>query len=907
MNLTEIEFAVKALVLKSYDQDTFFFDLINIYNVPKTTVAKLRSGDTNAAKIFGDVLWKKHIYFRPASLRDDVAVVADQISVDPLIIKHKVRFIFVTNGKNVHVRDLKLNETCNVEFEKFDEKSDFMGPFAGFERHKIVSEHEADINAVKRLAKLYDALLIANPTWVNGNRSHELNLFMTRIVFCFFAEDTGIFPEPQMFTNFIQARTTDDGSDIADVLDRLFKTMNLEGGEGKSHLSTQEKKFPYVNGSLFEEAVEIPKFNRLARRLFIECGQDLDWKTINPDIFGSMIQTVAHSDTRSELGMHYTSIPNIMKVLNPLFLDELHEQFEKDNNDVLKLEDLLERLSKIRVFDPACGSGNFLIIAYKNLREIEIKIFQEILRISAKKPLKVTNISLNNFFGIDIVDFACETARLSLWIAQYQMDFMFNETFGGSQKHLPLGKISTIHRENSLRVNWEKICPKSLELETYICGNPPFIGSSMQNYEQKEDIKKLFSKFTKAYKNIDYIGCFFLKSALYSNNKTKIAFVSTNSICQGEQVSLLWPIIFDNKIDIFFSYLSFKWKNNAQANAGVTCVIIGICKSDSRYTPKIYDGLHFKIVKSISPYLIPGNNIIVSRRINSYSNFPLMIRGNMASDGGNLILSLDDKNSILKENDKFSSLIRRYYSAEDFLNGHERYCLWIDDKNLKLCDSSIILKKRINNVKKMRLESSASTTRDWSKYPHKFRQINQKNEPFLAIAGVSSERRKYLQIGLLGSYDIPSTQLYIVYSPPDYLLSLLSSRIHKIWTETIGGKLKTDIRYSNTLVYNTFPVPDLSNDQKKVLGDNSRSILKARAKHPGKTIAWLYNPETMPENLLQAHQGNDEYIETCIYGKKFKDDTQRLERLFEMYAAMKEKIDKPLFAVQPMKTVKAIK
>jgi len=509
MNPTEIEFAIKALVAEPYDPATFAFDLIAIYNAPKVTVSKLKSGQTNGATAPGDVLWKKHLFFRAAAPAGDVASIADTLAVDPLTAKYKPRFILVTNGDQVHIRDLTLDETCNTEFARLDESSDFLLPLAGFERRSAVTETPADVKAAKRLAKLYDAILTANPIWSDGNHTHELNLFMTRILFCFYAEDTGIFDTPQLLTNTVAQHTKEDGSDVAPLLDRLFRVMNLKGDERPATISAVDARFPYVNGSLFEATLTIPTFNRTARRLFLECGE-LDWRTINPDIFGSMIQTIALPGARGELGMHYTSVPNIMKVLQPLFLDEFNDAYEKAEDSVPRLGALLARLATIRVFDPACGCGNFLIVAYKELRQLEMRVLGRIGELTPNNPLRLSGISLHNFFGIDIVDFACETAKLSLWIAEYQMNSAFKELFGTSRPPLPLGKIATIHCGNALHLDWLAVCPKDDSAETYLCSNPPYAGYQSQTKEQKEDLRHALGRYTTQFKSMDYISGWFI-------------------------------------------------------------------------------------------------------------------------------------------------------------------------------------------------------------------------------------------------------------------------------------------------------------------------------------------------------------------------------------------------------------
>ena len=902
MNQTEIEFAVKALVSKPYDPATFPFDLIGIYNSPKVTVTKLKSGQTNAAAAEGDVLWKKHLFFRPVRDGEDVAAAADTLALDPLTAKHKPRFIFTTNGVQVHIRDLKLDDTCNTDFDHLDEKSDFLLPLAGFERRAVVEEHPADIKAAKRLKKLYDAILAANPTWSAGHHTHELNLFMTRVLFCFYAEDTGIFDTPQMFTAKVTQHTKEDGSDVAIFLDRLFRIMNVEDSKRPKTTPAVEQKFPYVNGSLFETTLEIPVFNRTSRRLLLECGE-LDWTTINPDIFGSMIQTITEPGARSDVGMHYTSMPNIMKLLDPLFLDNLNKEYEKSKDNVRALNALLMRLAGIRVFDPACGSGNFLIIAYKALRRLEMRILNRIGELSTSNPLMLPSVSIHNFFGIDIVDFACETAKLSLWIAEYQMNSEFKERFGAARPPLPLGKITTICNGNSLRLNWFDVCSKEDDTETYICGNPPYQGSVSQTPDQKTDISAIFAPILRAYKDVDYVSCWFVKMADYiaSSAKTSGALVATNSICQGEHVAFLWPYIFDLKLRISFACTPFKWTNRAAHNAGVTCVIVGL-SMDPSVERRLYTNGYHTTVSNINAYLVPTErNLIVSKRTRPISNLPTLVHGSIPSDGGHLILSSSEAREILNRYPEAKHLIRRFFGTREFLYSIDRYALWITDEDAAFALSIPPIAQRIKRTQRVRM-SGGSQARAASDKPHRFAYISHRDAGALVIPEVSSERRNYLQIGHSTPSEITSNKIYAVYNPPRHLLALLSSRLHYIWAATVGGRMEMRLQYSAGLVYNTFPVPSLSDEQKRILSDHSRAIVRARA--PGKTLAWLYNPETMPTDLLEAHKENDAYIEECVYGRKFKDDTQRLEHLFALYATMNAREDSPLLMEQTTRSKK---
>ena len=884
MNPTEIEFALRDLVSKPFDAETFTYDLFAIFNASKVTVSRLKSGTTNKATQPGDVLWQKQFFFRHAQPGDDVGAVGDALMADPLISRHKPRFILVTNGQQVHIRDLKFEETVNIEFERLDEQSYFLLPLAGYERRAIVEEHPADIKAAKKLKKLYDAILAANPTWSSGHHSHELNLLMTRLLFCFYAEDTGIFETPQIFTNSLTQHTVEDGSDVATLLDSFFRVMNVEAKKRPANAPAIEAKFPYVNGSLFENTVEIPTFSRTARRQMLECG-DLDWTTINPDIFGSMIQTIAQDGTRSDLGMHYTSAPNIMKVLQPLFLDDLMDAYEKAKDSPPKLEALLGRIGKIRIFDPACGSGNFLIVAYKRLRELEIQILLRIREVSPKSPLLLSGISVGQFYGIDLVDFACETAKLSLWIAEHQMNMVFRNFFGQTRPTLPLPRITTVHQGNALRMDWLQVCPYEPNAETYVCGNPPYQGSIAQTDSQKSDIASIFDTLLKAYKDVDYVACWFVKATNYINatETTSSAFVATNSICQGEQVAFLWPYVFSRNIDIAFAHTTFKWQNSAAHNAVVFCIIVGLSMTSAK-PKRLFTDTHEVSTQKINAYLVPSKqNVIVKKTPASISGLPQMVKGNLPNDGGNLILSPLERKTILASNPEGARFIRRFYSSKDFIYNLERYVLWIPDNEVDTARRIPTFDLRFNLTGKAR-KAGGSQARSSAATPHRFAYVSYRDAPALIVPEITIGRRQYHQIGLLEANAIANNKLYLVYDPPAYLLAILSSRLHYLWSSTVGAHYGPSLSYSVNLIYNTFPVPTLSHEQKRLLGEHSKAILKTRARYPGKTIADLYNPETMPPDLAQTHYENDVYLEQYVYGRTFADDTHRLEHLFTIYA-----------------------
>ncbi len=682
MNVSEIEMQLGELGGSDFDPVEFPFQFIECLDPPKATVTKLRQGTMNKSKAEGEVLWSKKLYFRIAD-DGDTAGTLDAMAADALVAKHAPRFLLTTDGREFSVLDTKLDETRHGAFTNLNDDFDFFLPLAGIERYEAVAENKADVKAAGRLARFYDAILAANPDWTEPEHTHALNQFMARVLFCMFAEDTGII-ERNLFTRSLTDYINIGGTDVAPLLRAVFDMMDTAPDARTNDTPDYIKRFPYVNGGLFEGKTEVPTFSKLARRILLESARQ-DWKEINPDIFGSMIQAVVEPGMRGDLGMHYTSVPNIMKVLQPLFLMDLEEEFAtayEHREAKARLKALLTRLSNIRIFDPACGSGNFLIIAYRELRKLEMRILRRLYKLTGHMAGVWSHIQLNNFYGIEYADFATETAKLSLWIAEYQMNELFKDEFGTAPPALPLKDGGNIVHANALRVDWQEVCKPEDRAETYIVGNPPYLGSSMQTKEQKNDICSVFSTLTKNYKNLDYVSAWMLKGAQYCNQqKSECAFVTTNSICQGDHVGLLWPLIYELDMEISFAHRSFKWANNAAKKAAVICIVVGIRRKNS--SPKlIFDGAISRRVRNIGPYLLETDNTVVLKESSSISALPIMLKGNQPSDGGWLILNASEKHDLMASNPEAQNYLRRYYGSQEIFKGIERWCLWIEDANL---------------------------------------------------------------------------------------------------------------------------------------------------------------------------------------------------------------------------------
>lgn len=886
MNIAQIEESLRELVGKPFDASSFIFEVLAIYDAPKATITKLRQSQGKDLLGAVSVVWKRKLWFRSCAKGECVKALDAMAQDQALLKKEAPRILWVTDGTDVRAKDLKADQVLDIEFSKLNDAFDFFLPLAGIERYEGVAENPADIKATGRLAKLYDAILESNPTWTQKEHTHALNLFMTRMLFCFFAEDTSIF-EKGLFTQTVLTVSREDGSDLHTVLGTLFDAMNRKDSE-RSDVPEWARRFPYVNGGLFKDQTTLPSFSRRARRLFKDCGE-LAWSSINPDIFGSMIQAIVEPGKRADMGMHYTSVPNIMKVLHPLFLLSLEEEFENARDSEAKLNKLLKRIHNIRVFDPACGSGNFLIIAYRELRKLENRIFVRLHQIG-QRQLPMTGVQLNQFYGVELADFAAETAKLSLWIAEYQLNEQFKSEFGSAPPALPLRESGTIVHGNALRMDWVKICPYQEGVETYIVGNPPYLGSSNQDAAQKADMDAIFAHITDTYKNLDYVAGWYIKAADYGRVvPSQAAFVATNSICQGEQVEMLWTLVYQRGAEIGFAHQSFKWRNNAAQVAGVTCVIVGI-RQRSNAKKVLYSGDLARTVKNIGPYLLEMDDIIVSKESNPINGLPKMDWGNKPTDDGQLILTPEEKDELIEAQPLATKLLRRYYGSQEFIKGVERWCLWISDDERSFAESIPPIKKRIDAVASFRIKSPAESTREYAKYPHRFRQIQDFGSDAVLVPIHFSEDRPYFTIGFCeGETSVVSNACYAIYNAEPYVLALLSSTLHAVWVSTVCGQLETRIRYSNTMGYHTFPVPNLSEEQKQELEQHAWNIVSAREAHPGKTIAWLYDPETMPANILKAHKDLDESLERIYIGRSFKNDTERLEYLFKQYTLMKRR------------------
>ncbi|CAK0082940.1 N-6 DNA Methylase family protein [Burkholderia pseudomallei] len=910
MNAVEIEQAITDLAEQSFDGENFPYSFLEAFGNKATTIQRLRSGATNKSDL-GGVLQTNNIHIATCD-SGQVAKTLKALKDSAATTRAKAKFILATDGADFEAEDLASGETVACAFKDFPDHFGFFLPLAGITTVRQISENAFDIRATSRLNRLYVELLKDNPEWGKAERRHDMNHFMARLIFCFFAEDTDIFIGKGKFTETVAQMSAKDSSNTHDVIGTLFLAMNTKRDErAAAKIPRWADDFPYVNGGLFSGSMDVPKFSKIARSYLLHVG-GLDWTKINPDIFGSMIQAVAEDEERGELGMHYTSVPNILKVLNPLFLDDLRARLEEAGDNPRTLLNLRKRMSKIRVFDPACGSGNFLVIAYKEMRAIEVEINKR-----RGESDRTSEIPLTNFRGIELRDFPAEIARLALVIAEYQCDVLYRGQKLALAEFLPLRTENWITCGNALRLDWLSICPPTgtgvnfqaddlfctpldqaqIDFEneggeTYICGNPPYLGSKWQSKEHKADLASIFDGRVKNWKSLDYVAGWFLKAADYGvHTSTVVAFVATNSICQGQQVSILWPEIFSTGHEIAFAYSSFKWANLASHNAGVTVVIVGLANhvGRSRRLFSVPDGdeVVVKEVENINGYLVPGENIEVHPVSKPPDERATMQFGNHTYYGVDLLLTRNESSVITSTWPTAKRFLRPFLGSQEVVSGLPRKCLWIADSEVSEAMEIPPIAERLNRIAIARANQiSDKSAQKLSRTPHKFREEFTGSRHVVVMPAISSENRPYLPVALVDAEHIVGHKCYALYDAPLWNVSLIASRLHWVWVGAVCVRLEMRFSYSNTLGWNTFPVPSLTEKNRADLTRCAEGILLAREHHFPATIADLYDHEKMPDDLRAAHEHNDEVLERIYIGRRFKNDTERLEKLFDLYTKM---------------------
>ncbi|MGE3425102.1 MAG: DNA methyltransferase [Dehalococcoidia bacterium] len=793
------------------------------------------------------------------------------------------QYILVSDFQRFRLYDLETDEHWEFRLKDLHKHIKRFGFIAGYAPQVIQPQDPVNIKAAEQMGRLHDQLK------ATGYTGHDLEVLLVRLVFCLFADDTGMFPK-QLFRDWLEARTAEDGSDLGQHLAYLFQVLNTPEADRQRNLDEQLAQFAYVNGKLFEENLKLATFDRKMRATLLDCCA-LNWGAVSPAIFGALFQSIMDEKARRNLGAHYTSEENILKLIKPLFLDGLWAEFNKVKRNKNRLFEFHKKLRSLVFLDPACGCGNFLVITYRELRLLELEVLRAVHSGPGSRFLNIhqeLTLDVDQFYGIEIEEFPAQIAQVALWLIDHQMNLMVSEEFGLYFARIPLKTTPHIVRENALRMNWGALLPP--ERATYVISNPPFSGAMVMGDTQREDMERVFSDLD-GFGVLDYVSCWYWKAAKYIDRTgIKVGFVSTNSIAQGEQVGLLWaPMMHRYQIKIHFAHRTFKWTNEAKGVAAVHCVIVGFSQVEPSartiYEYEEIDGPpHAVPATNINAYLVDAPDVFLSNRSAPICSVPPMRFGSMPRDGGHLILGAEERDALLADCPAAEKWIRRYTGAEEFLNNGRRYCLWLigaDPAKLKACPAIV---KRLEAVRDYRLQSKAASTRKAAATPGLFVQLAQPNSDYLLVPRVSSERRKYVPMAFERSDLIANDQVLTVEGATAYHFGVMTSAMHMAWVKYTCGRLKSDYRYSKDVVYNNFPWPDDSNKALVAsIEKAAQNVLSVRSDYPEPSLAELYDPILMPPELSRAHQTLDRAVDAAYGKRSFSSDAERVAFLFELY------------------------
>lgn len=867
---------------------SFWDGFFNVFGITRRRVASfetpIKKSDGRGG--FIDLLWKGTLLVEHKSLGKDLDRAEHQaFDYFPGLKERDLpRFVVVSDFARIRLYDLEEDKRHEFDLADLYKNVRLFGFIAGYQTRSFGQEDPVNVKAAEKLGRLHDRLK------ASGYEGHRLEVLLVRLLFCVFAEDTSIF-EQRQFTEWLETRTAEDGSDLGPLLAQLFQVLDTPHDKRQKNLDEDLAAFPYVNGRLFEEMLPLASFDSGMRDALIECGS-LNWSRISPAVFGSLFQSIMDQKARREFGAHYTTETNILKLLRPLFLDELHAEFQRVKNTPKALPAFHKRLTQIKILDPACGCGNFLVVAYRELRLLELEVLRAIEGVRNTQHLdfevgSLVQVDVDQFFGIEIEEFPAQIAQVALWLTDHQMNLLVSEEFGNYFVRLPLKKAPNIVHGNALQIDWRTVVlPSTL---TYIVGNPPFGGKHYQTKEQKTDLLVVFTGVKNA-SDLDFVACWYRKATDYmaDNPAIRSAFVSTNSITQGEQVGILWPDLLARGLKIHFAHRTFQWMSEARGKAAVHCVIIGFGLKDIspkfifEYEPGHVEPHQIK-VSNINPYLVDAPNVIAQKRQTPLLPLPVMRCGNKPSDGGHLLLSPQEKDELLAVEPGAAPWIRKFVGSEEFINGIDRYCLWLDGIAPDELRRLPKVMERVQAVREMRLNSTAEPTRKMAEQPARFFFISQPETKYILMPEVSSERRKYVPVGLIEPEVISSNKNYLVASEDMYLFGLLQSAMHMAWLAAVGGRLKSDFQYSASMVFNTFPWPTPTDPQKAKIEAAAESILTVRANYPTATLADLYDPLAMPADLIAAHKKLDQAVDSAYGRGGFASEADRVGFLFTEY------------------------
>jgi len=878
------------------DAQTFETEFFNIFGVPRNKMAifehKVKLLDGSSGYI--DLLWKGYILIEMKSPGKDLQKAYEQAKryAQALPDSELPKVILISDFCNFHYYNLeKDGELTAFTLEELAENIELFSFLAGYKEIEYKKADAVNIEAAEKMGRLHDTLKEI------GYTGHRLELYLVRLLFCLFADDTGIF-EHDLFIKYILRRTNQDGSDLALHIQKIFEVLNTPKSARLKTLDEELNQFPYINGGLFAEHIDTADFNHTMRENLIECCQ-LDWSRISPAIFGAMFQSVMNKEERHALGAHYTSEENILKLIHPLFLDELWERFEKAKKlgsraKATQLNDLHDHIARLKFLDPACGCGNFLVVAYRELRLLELAIIEE-LKSSEQQVLDVgeyIKVNVNQFYGIELEEFPSQIAQTAMWLIDHQMNRLVAERFGQYFVRIPLKEAANIMQGNALKTDWENIVPKT-ELN-YILGNPPFLGARVMTKEQSLEVVAIFNGM-KNVGNLDYVCAWYKKTCDYiQSTNIRCAFVSTNSICQGQQVPVLWKELFENGIHINFAHQTFKWSNEARGKAAVYCIIVGFSLQDEKEkTLFIYEDIKAEPkaikAKQINAYLMDAENVFIESRTEPISNVPEIGIGNKPIDDGNYLFTEAEYKEFIEKEPSSKPFFKRWYGADEFINNKVRMCLWVGEASPDILRKMPHVLERIENVRKFRLNSKSEGTRKIADTPTRFHVENMPSTNYIAIPETSSENRKYIPIGFLEPNVLCSNAMRLIPHATLYHFGILTSQMHMAWMRVVGGRLELRYRYSKDVVYNNFPFPKATKAEQEAIAQKAHAVLEARTKYPDSSLADLYDPLTMPKKLAKAHKELDIAVDKLYSSTKFKDDGERVSFLFEMYKKITRK------------------
>ena len=872
----------------------FWENFFDVFGIDRKRIAQYEASVKKLGNKQGfiDLFWPGNLIIEHKSRGKDLDK-AFQQAIDYFsgLKEHELpKYILVSDFERFRLFDLENGTNHEFKLGELSANVHLFGFIAGYQKRTYKDEDPVNIEAAERMGRLHDRLEEA------GYTGHALEVYLVRILFCLFSEDTGIFERTQ-FQELVDTYTKPDGSDLALQLAQLFQTLNTPADKRLKTLDETLGAFPYVNGKLFEENLPLAAFDSKMRENLLLCCA-LDWSKISPAIFGSMFQTVMNPKERRNLGAHYTSEKNIQKVIKPLFLDDLYTEFEKAKGNRARLNELHRKIAALHFLDPACGCGNFLIISYRELRELELQILRELNK-SGQGFLDVREImrvNVDQFAGIEYDEFPARIAEVAMWLIDHQMNLKVSDEFGQYFVRLPLDKAAKIVHGNALRVDWADVVPK--EELSYILGNPPFVGKKEQNEGQKVDMESIFGNVQGA-GVLDYVTAWYVKAAQYiQETNIKCAFVSTNSITQGEQVGVIWNELFNRyKVKIHFAHRTFSWSNEARGNAAVHVVIIGFANFDSsekrlfEYENNIGEPHQIR-VKNINAYLTDGKDIFVASRSKPICNVPEIVKGSETTDDGHFMLTEMEVEFLRQNYPESKEFIRPFISGGDFIRGNFRFCLWLKNAPAQLIKNVPLIFEKVEQVKGFRQKSPKARTREWANYPSLFSEDRQPKNRFLLIPKVTSERRTYIPFAFVEPEIIINNTVSYIEGASLFQFGSLQSLMHIIWFKYVCGRMKSDLMYSNSVVYNTYPFPlNPTESQKKKVEEAAQAVLDTRAKHPGSSLADLYDPVTMPPDLMRAHQALDKAVDLCYRPQAFGSELARIEFLFGLY----EQYTAPMF------------